>query len=483
MLVAKLHSDLFDLPPPEDEGGMEGSIEQVHSSNTAAKSGIAATETPALNGPQAVAPRGNAPGDMAGTRRIAQSAASRDPIIHGGNDVPTTFVGFLGTGPFWTVGSTPSRARPARPGDRDEVVAHYNAFTTTGSKVDPATSAHGPGAPAAIAAKGVATVTALAASAPDISGKINSAIQGCIDLLARAIDVQATPEPPEEELTMVAMETVEQRLQWREFLSDSVSNRCANTLYLSYDVDSEPPLYPRPPPSQHRKDVDKAGDDLTPRMPHMPHVVAPNGAGWAWPACDQSLEAEADETRLDTALEGTSSSSSSSGMSRSVGRCSGSVQDGDRTAWSREDNPLMQVPMAAKLCHSYGKSRGLHEDAHRVSDARSASSKRGWQAGTSLPDRANGSASSAEGDAARRKGRGADVGLEVSAAGGSVDEQPARQRSHPKGCDETPQDPGDRGVVEGTQEANVKTLRLSPTVGAECKNDSPAPAATAEHEA
>jgi len=49
---------------------------------------------------------------------------------------------------------------------------------------------------------------------------------------------------------MIAMETKEQRLQWRDFLTEAVSKHCASALYMQYDVQADPPNYARAPPSR-----------------------------------------------------------------------------------------------------------------------------------------------------------------------------------------------------------------------------------------
>jgi len=108
--------------------------------------------------------------------------------------------------------------------------------------------------------------------------------------------------PPEHELTTVVMETKEQRLQWRDILEEAVSKECASALFSSYDIDSDPPQYARPPLSctipetSHRYVKQRLPPDEetqvvvpganTKLVPHCSprsgqRVIAPRGAGWS----------------------------------------------------------------------------------------------------------------------------------------------------------------------------------------------------------
>jgi len=187
--------------------------------------------------------------------------------MHGAGSKPLV-VGFLGQGPFWTCGSTPiCRGQQHRRGDK-------------------------------YAATPCRSTTPMGAGPFDLTSQISAAIKNCIELISNAIDVTVDTSPPEEELTTVAMETFEQRLQWRDFLSEAVSKSRASALFASYDVDAEPPPYARPPLSLPGKvapmQAIRAGIAQSTTMgpsnslivPQrtgivVPHIVAPRGAGWS----------------------------------------------------------------------------------------------------------------------------------------------------------------------------------------------------------
>merc|ERR1712232_1281664 len=85
--------------------------------------------------------------------------------------------------------------------------------------------------------------------------------------------------------TTVVMETKEQRLQWRDFLSEAVSKSCASTLYTAFDVDAQPPQYARPQLSSLRS-CETGADPHQGKQEHqevanLPHIVAPKGTGWS----------------------------------------------------------------------------------------------------------------------------------------------------------------------------------------------------------
>mmetsp|Transcript_43547 Transcript_43547/g.78231 ORF Transcript_43547/g.78231 Transcript_43547/m.78231 type:complete len:794 (-) Transcript_43547:83-2464(-) len=176
---------------------------------------------------------------------------------HGVVGTAPTTVGFLEAGPFWTCGSTP----------------HCRATSRRA---------------ASNSSSGAAAQTMLgdmfrrSSSAADLSTHISSVLCNCISLLSKAVDVPPEPEPPEDELTTVFLETKEQRLQWRDFLSEAVSKCKANSLFQAYDVEADPPRYMRPPPSMAPAKIDCAVQSFRQAgMKPPPHVVAPRGAGWS----------------------------------------------------------------------------------------------------------------------------------------------------------------------------------------------------------
>mmetsp|Transcript_99513 Transcript_99513/g.259963 ORF Transcript_99513/g.259963 Transcript_99513/m.259963 type:complete len:427 (+) Transcript_99513:316-1596(+) len=113
----------------------------------------------------------------------------------------------------------------------------------------------------------MSSLTGTSGSSGDVSARFSQVLSSCADLLARAVaDIPADSPPPEDELTTVAMETKEQRLQWRDFLSEAVSKSCAQSLFAAFDVEAEPPRYRRPPrsapvPAAHAVDSGEANAD------------------------------------------------------------------------------------------------------------------------------------------------------------------------------------------------------------------------------
>lgn len=181
--------------------------------------------------------------------------------MHGAGNAHAS-VGILGSGPFWTCGSTPNL--------RQHRCAATSSRTALGGIL------RGRGAP-----------NAAAISSPfDFSSKISSILGSCTSVLSTAIDVSDEPEPPDDELTTVLLETKEQRLQWRDFLSEAVSKCRANALFASYDVEADPPRYARPPmsaPPQSSEKVDAMVRSYQQVGKTPPHVVAPCGAGFSQP--------------------------------------------------------------------------------------------------------------------------------------------------------------------------------------------------------
>lgn len=111
------------------------------------------------------------------------------------------------------------------------------------------------------------------------SGGLSGGPLRCLGDVVDAVDRDYELEVPEAELSTVHIETWEQRLDWRSFLSEAVASSRARQLFKAFDVEAEPPQYVRPPPS---KPV-SAGElahvyQQSGRQP--PHCVAPVGAGW-----------------------------------------------------------------------------------------------------------------------------------------------------------------------------------------------------------
>ena len=74
-------------------------------------------------------------------------------------------------------------------------------------------------------------------------------VKHCIDLLAEALEVPADAEVQDSELATVCFETREQRLVWRDILSEAVSQHEMKTLCSLFYVESSPGSYPRLSPS------------------------------------------------------------------------------------------------------------------------------------------------------------------------------------------------------------------------------------------
>jgi len=115
--------------------------------------------------------------------------------------------------------------------------------------------------------------------------QVTSLASSCVQLMSHTLDMSPQAPIADSELTTIRMETKEQRLQWRDFLSDSVSQTRATSLFNSYDVEASPGYYARPPLSCTRADDEmKSWHGST----VGPHVVAPTGAGFV-PLCREGL--------------------------------------------------------------------------------------------------------------------------------------------------------------------------------------------------
>jgi len=100
----------------------------------------------------------------------------------------------------------------------------------------------------------------------------------CLSDVVEAVDTAGELEVPEAELSTVHIETWEQRLDWRSFLSEAVASTRARQLFNAFDVEAEPPSYARPPPSS----ASATGSTTAPPCigKALP-CVAPSGAGWS----------------------------------------------------------------------------------------------------------------------------------------------------------------------------------------------------------
>mmetsp|Transcript_69336 Transcript_69336/g.111793 ORF Transcript_69336/g.111793 Transcript_69336/m.111793 type:complete len:581 (-) Transcript_69336:65-1807(-) len=123
----------------------------------------------------------------------------------------------------------------------------------------------------------------------DIPDRMSKLVASCIDHLLGALNVSSDTAPREEDLTTVILDTKEQRMQWREFMGEAVSNSFASSLYTSFDVEPEPPKYAKPPSSAPDNSESAGGSTgRWVRLAQM-NVIAPRGAGWSSsPACPSS---------------------------------------------------------------------------------------------------------------------------------------------------------------------------------------------------
>mmetsp|Transcript_47947 Transcript_47947/g.126491 ORF Transcript_47947/g.126491 Transcript_47947/m.126491 type:complete len:241 (+) Transcript_47947:1514-2236(+) len=145
---------------------------------------------------------------------------------------------------------------------------------------------------------GSLTAGLLAAASP---GSTGGALR-CLSDVVDAADREQELLVPETDLTMVHMESWEQKLDWRSFLSEAVATSKARQLFTAFDVEADPPPYARPPPSaptfaafssmapssSGSSAAGLAGSEA-PQRPRGGHstalgrslpCVAPAGAGW-----------------------------------------------------------------------------------------------------------------------------------------------------------------------------------------------------------
>eukprot|EP00929_Paragymnodinium_shiwhaense_P052234 TRINITY_DN26173_c1_g1_i2.p1 TRINITY_DN26173_c1_g1~~TRINITY_DN26173_c1_g1_i2.p1 ORF type:complete len:862 (-),score=227.72 TRINITY_DN26173_c1_g1_i2:659-3244(-) len=115
----------------------------------------------------------------------------------------------------------------------------------------------------------------------------DSVLDAAFAKLARVIGVQnPKTDPPASELMSVSIQTREQRLEWRDFLCEAVSKSCANALFVSYDVEAEPPPFAKPQlsaPCEKKSPLWLAARPSRFALP-LPDIVAPHGAGLAGPS-------------------------------------------------------------------------------------------------------------------------------------------------------------------------------------------------------
>lgn len=81
----------------------------------------------------------------------------------------------------------------------------------------------------------------------------------------------------EDDLTTVHIQSWEQKLDWRSFLSEAVASTRARQLFQAFDTEADPPPFQRPPPSS----VLLAGKFRDRGWTKTPHCVAPAGAGFS----------------------------------------------------------------------------------------------------------------------------------------------------------------------------------------------------------
>ena len=98
-------------------------------------------------------------------------------------------------------------------------------------------------------------------------------VKHCIDLLAQALEVPADAEVQDSELATVCFETREQRLVWRDILSEAVSQHEMEALHSLFYVESSPGSYPRRPPST------TGSHGIASAVVSHERMVAPNGEG------------------------------------------------------------------------------------------------------------------------------------------------------------------------------------------------------------
>jgi len=111
---------------------------------------------------------------------------------------------------------------------------------------------------------------AQSSSCDGINGLLSGAAAlRCLSDVVDAGDRNFEIDIAEEDLTTVHISSWEQRLDWRSFLSEAVAASLARQAFMNFDVEAEPPSYPKPPPSA------RSGPNA-----ENQRCVAPDGSGW-----------------------------------------------------------------------------------------------------------------------------------------------------------------------------------------------------------
>jgi len=87
----------------------------------------------------------------------------------------------------------------------------------------------------------------LAAGVLALAGGAGSGALHCLSDVVDAADHDEELRIPEAELTMVHIQSWEQKLDWRSFLGEAVASSKARQLFVAFDVEAEPPSYAKPP--------------------------------------------------------------------------------------------------------------------------------------------------------------------------------------------------------------------------------------------
>lgn len=444
------------LPPPDDDRGLDD-IMAIHSSRTPQES----QPHGSVNPDQGFSDGGGGgfPNQqiLAGMSMGMASFKSLGEVVrtHGTDSLPIVS-GFLGEGPFWACGAVPlPDLTPQATGD------HAPTGGGSSAGIAPDVSEPGLFAPELIAgsprlgdvatadaaavsaAEGSAATTGISTAAAPVAGAgyfgalgrfgsaeagaaggggrrgysrsvseallsrtsgigggsgLSAIFQTCIDMLSGAVDVPAIMDPPDEELTTIRFETKEQRLQWREFLSEAVSKSNAGFLFRLYDVEAEPPRFAKPPPSvlPYSEHFAKTYRDLYGRTP--PHIVAPVGAGWRLKEDDWALGPEEDFAFGPDASRAASVASEDDGgpaVPAEVPSPTGADAQPDGTSASSSSvaaarHPRgMRPPSVPRVvpCERMGPvgSSGTAEEAGWIPGASAVASVRKLPAGTTLP--------------------------------------------------------------------------------------------------
>jgi len=226
---------------------------------------------------------------------IVRQQSQHATVMHGTADLIAP-QGYLGVGPFWTCGGTPVRnnsRRQSRAGSRqsNRPGVHQIPAPLIGSQEGVL------GRIRTAVCQGISVCGHPRSSSPldlppgrrpatrdniAVPLQVEALISSCMGLLANSLDVPGGKEQiPDSELSTISLETKEQRLMWRDFLSEAVSQTCTSNLFSSYDVEASPGNYPRPPPScrtpggEPKGQPDNDDEDPVPEPEEGPTVIAP----------------------------------------------------------------------------------------------------------------------------------------------------------------------------------------------------------------